>query len=79
MVKTLFTIDSFITFHPDYSGGDNCGMCGLRNGLKHAVNYDYDSGELLDWRVQKDDGDYLEVPICNHCTDQFEKKVLLEL
>lgn len=54
-------------------------MCGLRNGLKHAVNYDYDSGELLDWRVQKEDGDYLEVPICHHCADQFEKKVLLEL
>lgn len=79
MSKKLFTIGSFITFHTDYNGGDNCGMCGRRNGIKHGVQYDYDSGELIDWRVDRDVEDHLEVPICNYCTDQFEEKVLLEL
>ncbi len=79
MANTVYGVGSFMIFHQNYDGGSNCGMCARTSNIRFGVQYDYDSGKLLDWRDDRDVEDHLEVPVCDRCTYQFEDSVLLEL
>jgi hypothetical protein len=79
MATKLFTIHSFITFHPNYDGGDNCSQCGTRRGVKYAFQFDYETSCIIDWRLDREFEDHGEVPVCVGCADRFDFDALLEI
>ncbi len=79
MAKPKFTIGSFITFHPDYEGDDNCGFCGKGGKMKWSIPFDYESSRIIDWRDDEQSADCGEVPVCYNCYDDFDPLALIEI
>lgn len=80
MATKLFTINSFITFHPNYEGGSNCSQCGSHKyRITHAFQFDYDSSRIIDWREDRDFEDHGEAVVCFYCVDKFDPDALLDV